>query len=83
MAKNLPKSKLKCFLVGMRSSGSKPLVDNDKGKGEQPVVSTVMEKKQHNERTLSRRKPKGEPNGWKNKNLCSPRDTPPSSTYQD
>lgn len=44
--KNLPKSKLKRFLAGKKSFGSKSVNSGDEGEREQPTVNIVMANKQ-------------------------------------
>ena len=62
MIENLLKSKLKGFLVGKKSFGSKSVNSGDEGEREQPTVNTVM--KQRRRKNKSGRKLKSESNGW-------------------
>ena len=62
MIENLLKSKLKGFLAGKKSFGSKSVNSGDEGEREQPTVNTVM--KQRRRKNKSGRKLKSESNGW-------------------
>lgn len=64
MVENLPKSRLKCFLVGKRSSGSKPVGSGNQREMEQSTVSTMTAKKQRRRENTKQKKPKDEPNWW-------------------
>ena len=46
MVENLSKSKLKHFLAGRKSFGSKPVIDGDESKMKQLAVSIVTAKEQ-------------------------------------
>ena len=64
MIENLLKSKLKGFLAGKKSFGSKSVNSGDEGEREQPAVNTVTTNKQRRRKNKSGRKLKSESNGW-------------------
>ena len=88
---SLPESRLRLSLVEKISSESKPSVDDNYDKGKQPKESALMAKEQCKQENSKQEKKKNQNMTQMSgtllfigiKNLGSPRDTPPSNTYQN
>lgn len=55
---DIPKLRLKRYLAKKRSSGSKPIINDDENKGEQPVESVVIVKEQREQENSKKEKTK-------------------------